>query len=327
VGLLDKFKNLFTDEEVIEVTKEIEVEERPPQKLPKVMQDQIEKLELTKEILKKDEEISDRDIVKTKTKFNFPVEFKDEEVVSNRNVLSKTRLEKAKEEPKKLYNMTKEQFDNTKSLYKEPKKEEKKKFYSSPIISPVYGILDKNYKKEELLAKDENSYEIPRGSKKVDFETIRQKAFGTLADEIKDNLLCDDCELKKASLKIKNDDLMYDISIEKEEKEKDEQKEENYDDFGISYELEDEKVVDNVKTTKIDIDIEVEEKSKLKEENTSLEDDILKSGVEIVDCNDSEVVAEKIEVKEDAEEKIKDSLELTDDLYNLIDSMYQDREE
>ena len=35
-------------------------------------------------------------------------------------------------------------------------KEEKKQFKPTPIISPVYGVLDQNYKKEDLIVKDEN---------------------------------------------------------------------------------------------------------------------------------------------------------------------------
>lgn len=335
MGLLDKFKNLFTDEEIVEVTKEIEIEEtKTPKKLPTVMQDQIEKLELTKQIIKEQDQVSDRDLVKTKTKFNFPVEFDETEVKTNRNVLT-SRVNRNQAESKTLYNMSKDEFENTKKIYgTEPvkKETEAKKFYRSPVISPVYGVLDKNYKKEELKSKDENSYEIPRTNKKIDFESVRKKAFGTLADEIKDSILCDDCELKKASLKIEkqvsDDDLLYDITIEKEIKENNDI-EDNYNDFGVSYEIEEE-VKEDIKPTKISVEVET-----YKED--TLEDDILNSNneetktseVEIVNCNENEVVAEKIEVKEELkkEEKIKDNLELTDDLFNLIDSMYQNREE
>ena len=49
MGLLDKLKNLFTDEEEIIETQEIEVEEEPkveePPKLPTFMREKIEKEE------------------------------------------------------------------------------------------------------------------------------------------------------------------------------------------------------------------------------------------------------------------------------------------
>lgn len=339
MSLLDKFKNLFTDEEIVEVTKEIEIEPKKsyqePPKLPKVMQEQIDELELTKQVIKNTDEmdndgLSDRELIKTKTKFNFPVSFDDEVVSSNKNVLNSRVLKNSNNtnsssvntsvatEVKPLYNMSAKDLENTRKLYKGESlttrgKANEKKFLRSPVISPVYGILDKNYKKEEVRAKDENSYEIPRGNRKVDFESVRKKAFGSLADDIKDGLLCDDCELKKASLQFQkqaSDDLLYDITIEKEILQKKEEAEDNYENYGVSYEVDDAKDISAIK-------IEIEEKT--------LEDDLLNNEVPIENCNDNEVVAEKIEVKE--ENLIKDNLELTDDLFNLIDSMYQDREE
>lgn len=341
MSLLDKFKNLFTDEEIVEVTKDIEIEpKKEAPKLPKVMQEQIDELELTKQVIKpsndKDDDIlSDRELIKTKTKFNFPVSFDDEIVSSNKNVLS-SRVAKNSgissnqtstpaKEIKPLYNMSAKELENTRKLYKDEKitkigKPNEKKFTRSPVISPVYGILDKNYKKEELRSKDENSYEIPRGNRKVDFESVHKKAFGSLADDIKDGLLCDDCELKKASLqfqKQESDDLLYDITIEKEKVEEKEKNEDNYENFGVSYEVEDS--VKDVEPVKIEVEVE----------NKTLEDDIIsnvENEIPIEDCNNNEVVAEKIEVKEE-KNKSKDNLELTDDLFNLIDSMYQDKEE
>lgn len=45
---------------------------------------------------------------------------------------------------------------------------ERKKFKPSPIISPVYGVLDRDYKKEDI-----QKYES-----KVDVQKVRDKAFG-----------------------------------------------------------------------------------------------------------------------------------------------------
>src|SRR5574344_1550574 len=45
-----------------------------------------------------------------------------------------------------------------KDIYRETPKEEKKTFFKpSPIISPVYGVLDKNYYKEDITNKNEES--------------------------------------------------------------------------------------------------------------------------------------------------------------------------
>lgn len=101
-------------------------------------------------------------------------------------------------------------------LYKEkkPKKEkEEKKFKATPIISPIYGVLDKNYKKEELEPNSGDNYELQRPSKNVDFDSVRKKAYGSLVEDIKNNMMCQNCEyLKKAKAckkEISEDNLMY----------------------------------------------------------------------------------------------------------------------
>ena len=47
------------------------------------------------------------------------------------------------------------------------------------MISPVYGVLDKNYKKEDIITVKE---EKPK--KVFDVDAIRRKAFGTLEEDI-----------------------------------------------------------------------------------------------------------------------------------------------
>ena len=55
---------------------------------------------------------------------------------------------------------------------------------------------------------------MKRPSKKVDFETVRKKAFGNLVDEIKENLMCENCELYKEVKRISsvsNEELLSDL--------------------------------------------------------------------------------------------------------------------
>ena len=52
-----------------------------------------------------------------------------------------------------------------------------KGFKPSPIISPIYGILDKNYRKEEVVTKRETRITSTYG--KPDLDSVRNKAFGT----------------------------------------------------------------------------------------------------------------------------------------------------
>lgn len=322
MGLFDKFKNLFTDEEYIEEEKEVEEEIKiKPPKLPQVMMDSIEKTEKSKEVLKepvKEETVSDRTLIKTNTKFNFPVEFNDDDFKTTRS--SRNIVTKVKEE------------ENIKNLYSNNKVEEKpKKFKCTPIVSPVYGILDKNYTKEEVKSKDETKYDMKRPTKNLNFEMIRKKAFGDLSDEIKENMLCEDCELLKKSIAETKIEIMHSDNLLSEMTKEKKEEDDNYYDFGISYTSKEE--VTELKPTKL----AKEEKDDL----NLLEDDFPNNeevpenvensynDLEIVNYNSMDPVAEKIETREESNKKKQnklDNLDLTDDLFNLIDSMYQEEE-
>ena len=65
------------------------------------------------------------------------------------------------------------------------KEEIKKRFKPTPIISPVYGVLDKNYHKEEIVDKTK------KGSSRISAKTlddVRKKAYGSLEDDIETTL-------------------------------------------------------------------------------------------------------------------------------------------
>ena len=182
---------------------------------------------------------------------------------------------------------------------------------ASMVGTFLYGILDKNYTKEEVKEKKEDKRDIKRSSKKVDFETVRKKAFGNLVDDIKDNLMCENCELYKEVKKISSlneDDLLYDLTLDTPSKEEltIEKCYDNYEDFGVSYEKDDVKDI-----------IESEEKEE----------------VNIINNNEIDIVPEKISTKElYEEEKIdepvaieKQEAKIEDDFFDLVDSMYKER--
>ena len=66
-------------------------------------------------------------------------------------------------------------------------KKKNRVFRPSPIISPVYGILDKGYQKEEYNSKSEgrSSY---YSSKEANVDAIRNKAYGGLEADIETTL-------------------------------------------------------------------------------------------------------------------------------------------
>lgn len=322
MGLFDKFKDLFTDEEEVYETKEIEVEEKEEEhKLPTFMRNKIEKEEQELKVLEnniKDKEPEVAVLVENpprKEENKFPFNFDDDDFVEpTRFTRSAVQKEKTIEKIKEPQQPVIKPYSNKKEL------EKPKKFRPTPVISPVYGVLDKNYKTEEVISKNEDSYEIPRASKKVDFESVRKKAYGSLSDDLKANM-CENCELLKEikiSKKVERlteEDLLYNMTVDEEVPVKEEVSQmdkditineavENYEDFGVQYEV-----------------------PPQREQRKNDE-------VKIVNHAEEEVIVQKVEIKEpvnteenkslNEDAKAKD-LELTDDLFNLIDSMYKER--
>ena len=107
--------------------------------------------------------------------------------------------------------------------------------------------------------------------------------------------------------------------------------EENYCDFGVSYtksetitEIKPVKV-ETIKEEKKQFDNILDDDFPNNEEIPPLEEENTYNDLEIVNYNNMDPVAEKIETKElpkRSEKNKLDDLELTDDLFNLIDSMY-----
>jgi len=145
-----------------------------------------------------------------------------------------------------------------------PKKEEVKKFTPSPVISPVYGVLGENYRKEDILPRASSEGTLP---KVMDVDNVRKKAFGILEQSIEE-----DEPLKG----FKGEEEM---SVE-----------------DMSNELE--ATDDIIKRSKVEED--VEESASEKSSKYNLENNNIPSREE-------------------------DSLEK--DLFNLIDSMYENKEE
>ena len=76
---------------------------------------------------------------------------------------------------------------STQPVITPPEPEKPKVFKPSPIISPVYGILDKDYRKEEIKSKTTVNPE-PVKPKVTVYDTVRRKAYGTLEDDLEDTL-------------------------------------------------------------------------------------------------------------------------------------------
>lgn len=151
MGLLDKMKNLFTEETEEPIKSEVIKVEIPAP---------------TKEEPLKEPTTSKKENKEEKTA---PIFFDDDYF---------KELEQPKKEIKSSY--LKEQ---TKI------KEEKKHFKPTPIISPVYGVLDKNYNKEDITPKKEEK--LTFSSTRISIDEVRKKAYGTLEDDLENTLIGD----------------------------------------------------------------------------------------------------------------------------------------
>ncbi len=303
MGLLNKLKNAIFEEEEIEINEPVE-EIMKEKEAPRV----VKKKEPIKMSFNSEEEdlISDRELFKAEPTFNFPafderefeVEKKEkvkEEVPVKKEVEKplevKTRttapsvldMERGKKEAKPKE--TKRNYDYKEARKaKETKRNESKRFIPSPVISPVYGVLDKNYKKEDIVVKLDE--------KKLDVDSVRKKAFGTLEDDIEKTLNTSKREFYK--------------------KEK------------VNIDFPEEKKLDDLLESVSEEVIPVQEKEETKHHDSSfnIEEESIryrkerKSELERLDRPNNKTVEEKLEDET-----------LENDLFDLIDSMYETRED
>lgn len=179
--------------------------------------------------------------------------------------------------------------------YEGKENKEKQGFTLSPIISPVWGVLDKNYKKEEIVSKKEIRL-TQTSSKKADLDLVREKAYGDLAQDIsasiEDNVFEKPKVEKPEPTKAEKEDLLYDLNEDESPTVKQVtvgDAEEYFHDLGLEY--------------NVDYKVETEPP---KEE--------------------VKVEAPKAEVKKEIEKKVSQEDDDDKNLFDLIDSMYEDKE-
>lgn len=215
---LDKIKNALFEEEYVEV------EEKPKRKVPKetkkIKKDLNNEQQEEKPIAKKivlperkgvkitnhedvEDDQEDNEQVDEEKEYKFPMvsdnEFETEPSEENFERPHVDYIEKPIEKREyKSYQQEKVQpklygIDDDISI-KEPeygtyeKKEDRTYFRPSPIISPIYGILDKNYKKEEIVTKREVRLTSSYSRENLDLDAVRNKAYGTLSNDIENSV-------------------------------------------------------------------------------------------------------------------------------------------
>lgn len=215
-------------------------------------------------------------------KFNFQ-EFDDEDfMVSSKR--PEPIIPVKKEEPKRV-------------LYQGSKrKEETKKFKPSPIISPIYGLLDEegNHVKEEESKTDK----APNYNDEVSFDEVRKKAYGALDEEIENTMK----RLSKKTIEEAEKDMEKEDELSREKKNTKVKEEKpvvaSFDDDDDD----DDMILPNVNFKEIDVD---KEKDKPKHKK-----------------NDKKHEEKNITSQDEDDDDTKEQ-----DLFNLIDTMYQNKED
>ena len=281
MGLIGKLKNIFYDEEIVEIKEEPVVREEKKEEIKKP---RIEEIQVPKEE-KIENTYSERELFKSEPTFKFPViDEDDDEPVQTRSRVNTVNLDRREpiKRPERVTERINEIHKPTMNTSTNKERAVEKTFTPSPVISPVYGILDKNYTKEEIKEKIETS-KRPSESE-FNYDYVRRKAYGTLEDELENTLT-----------KLNNE-------VDKKVKE------ETKDDNSKSIEELLTEIEENANISVGDLEEKIKDEYELEEEQTP----VLEEKEEIKIENDLSL---------DADDKT-----LEHDLFNLIDSMYEDKE-
>ena len=294
MGLLNKIKGILFEE-----VEEDEVASAPKSEEKKPIAEKIEPQRKVEEPVEKSvpkvtapvketktENLNERDLFKSDNISPF-FDF-DEEEFSNMSRVQKPKTTNVMEYERKKRVEKRYDMGNF-SKIERTEVVEKKKFKPSPIISPVYGILNEDYKPEDIKSKTDNV--VNTG---LDFNSVRKKAFGeeTLGEP---------------------EATYYEESVTVKVKENEEEKQQKV------------KTIDELLEDTSDVTIGVDEKNSVEDKND------IKSTDEVADYEridkDLEEVTAKCDVNKTEMRKVEDDDTLENDLFDLIDSMYDNREE
>ena len=300
MGLFEKIKNIFYDEEIVDVPEEPKSVEKPKIEEVKV-EKKVEPIKRETPVINTTPTYSEREIFTRETTNTFKFPMLDEEEVkparTRVNALESARMEKKKEETEKA------RTDKYKDLFKENTTTSSKPdriFKPSPVISPVYGVLDKNYTREEIIERQEN---ITRTTnpKDMNYDAVRRKAYGTLEDELENTL----SKLSEPEIH------------EKVEKPVTKEEEKSIED--LLNEIE-----GNRNMSIGDIEEKIKDKMEEEEQESISDDEFLKEFMARTSKKEEETIKE--EKATTKEEDVDADKTLEHDLFNLIDSMYEDKE-
>ena len=291
MGVFSKLKGIFYDEVEVEeddskeldkVSKIVKKETKQENTIPKIEEVKYKPLnieeEVKPEVVKEENTFNERELFRSERTFNF-VDFGDdleEEKPSRRNVLNEQNRNP------KIENPAKEVASDTNKVFK-----------PTPVISPIWGVLDKDYKKDEIKEKNITTDKI--SSSVTSYDTVRRKAYGTLEDELEDTLnsinkLTTDAVKKEAQAPIKKEE---------------------------------------VKKPTMDVDLLEQKTQKIENLISKIEEatNDLDKTMSIGELEDAAELENFDETNNTVSDKTLTDNTLEHDLFNLIDSMYDDKEE
>lgn len=331
MGFLDKVKNLFTEPEDEFDDEEIEIEQINKEK-PVKEKTIKEKMVVEKPVVeKKREKIIDEEETREFVEPELDIEVEKEEVKedyvepvsqpktreSMKTPIFFTENDFADLEPERPKKVEKKReiVDYRTSIKKEDKKQpyggafssttilttEKQTFKPTPIISPIWGVLDKNYSKEDIVERNE---EREGGKSKMDkFDQVRNKAYGRLENDLEDTIYS---APKESSKKIK---------VEEE--------------IDLFDELESESLKKETKKTTVDDYKSVDLSRNVREQENNIKD-LEETTMDLTKELDNlllqrETYSEK--KKKIENETSKEDLMTENELFNIIDSIYEEGKE
>ena len=315
--LLDKLKNALFEEEYVEVEEKKEVKKKEKPIAKKIIVEDKPKKQAPKEDLIIEEEKKETKVETPNRDFKFKAilddDFIDLEEKKEPKPLPKVEPKK-EEKPKPI----KKEVKETRPLYQGDKKheeknlygslndneikiheygsvsrqKEKKEFHPSPIISPIYGVLDQNYKKDEIVTKKDVRITSSYKPKNIDVDSVREKAYGNSDDIFEEELTSNKQKdyqdnKQEKNTEIREEDSLIDISDDNTPsvaKVTVGDAEEYYSDLGLEY------------------------------------------NIDYKDASHEKATGRRTDLKNfDEEETKNDDASIEDNLFDLIDSMYEDK--
>lgn len=203
MSVLKKLKDIFYDEieeeseeiekpvirkvekskPIIEKKEEEKIEEKPIVREEPAMEPlQPRVVEPIKPTIPAEEEvkpkIAERDVYQSKQTFKFPILDDEEEVITRPIKKTRSGSSNIMDIERKQREVRKKEEEYTPS--------KPKQFKPSPVISPIFGIVDKDYDKSELIKTQMEKQPATRSeATSRDYDSIRRKAYGHTKEEAK----------------------------------------------------------------------------------------------------------------------------------------------